>query len=426
MTFEQAVAFLDSRIELGWKLGLDRLRLMMHDLGNPHLQCPFVHIAGTNGKGSVAAMQESIFRAAGYDTGLYTSPHLLSVRERIQCRGEAISESDFAHLMQRIKPVIETYNATYFETLTVLAFLYFAEAQAEIVLLEVGLGGRLDATNIVVPELCIITTISYDHTAHLGTTLPQIAAEKAGIVKPHIPCLIGEMSKEPEAVIQQACTSKDSSFVRASELVQTSIRQQHVSNIEFVVTDSASYDGTYELSLTGAHQVQNAALAISACEMLRRQNWQVSSTHIRNGLKMLKWPGRFQIVRENPTTILDVAHNEASINSLAQLLKRNFSHQKIIFVFGALADKQVERMCRILAPLADVFQPVAAQTSRAMPAGEVYNICAEFTSHVWPPRNVDEGLDAVFTKADEQSVICVTGSHYIVGEAIRKIKSLTN
>lgn len=426
MTFEQAALFLESRSELGWKLGLDRLRHMMHDLGNPQLQCPFVHIAGTNGKGSVATMLESVFRAAGYDTGLYTSPHLLSVRERIQCRGEAISESEFAHLMQRIKPVIETYNATYFETLTVLAFLYFAQARAEIVMLEVGLGGRLDATNIIVPELCIIATISYDHTAHLGTTLPQIAAEKAGIVKPHIPCLIGEMPKEAAAVIQQTCTSQDSSFTRASELVHTRIRQQHVGNIEFEVTDSANDDGNYELSLTGEHQVQNAALAISACEMLRRQNWQVLSTHIRHGLKTLKWPGRFQIVREHPITILDVAHNEASINSLAQLLKRHFAHRKINFVFGALADKQVERMCRILAPLADVFQPVAAQNSRAMPAGEIYDICAEFTSHVLPARNVDEGLDAVFASADEQSVICVTGSHYIVGEAIRKIKSLTN
>ncbi len=423
MTFFQAEAFLNSRISMGWKLGLHSMQQMMHELGNPQLRCRFVHIAGTNGKGSVAAMLESIFRAAGYKTGLYTSPHLLSVRERIRVEAEDILENAFADLLQRIKPVVETYNATYFETLTALAFVYFAEMETDIVLLEVGLGGRLDATNIVLPELCIINSISYDHTKHLGTTLAEIAREKAGIIKPNVPCLIGDLPTEAQQIIAQTCHDKNSALFSVLEMCQPTERQQELGAERFQVKGTEAFDARYELLLNGEHQITNACVAIAACELLVKKEWNLSVQDIRSGLRGCRWPGRFQIVRHHPMVILDVAHNEASINFLARLLKHFFADRQIIFVFGVLEDKNVKKMCSILAPLANCFQPVAAQNPRALSAQNVFDCCKRFTPSVLPASTVSKGIDAAFSIANEQSVICITGSHYVVGEAI---KCLTN
>jgi len=224
MTYEQAILFLDGRIGVGWKLGLDSIRRLLVDLGNPHKNLKVVHIAGTNGKGSTAAMLESIFCSAGYRTGLYTSPHLLDVRERMQVNRKMIATDDFARLMQRIAPFIEKYNATYFETLTALAFLYFAEMHLDIVFLETGLGGRLDATNVIDPLLCIITTIGFEHTQHLGDTLEKIAGEKAGIAKTGVPCLVGELPADAERAISSTCKRQNAPFYRSSDMVRAERR----------------------------------------------------------------------------------------------------------------------------------------------------------------------------------------------------------
>ena len=331
MTYEQAILFLDGRIGIGWKLRLDSMRSLLAELDNPHTQFKSVHIAGTNGKGSTAAMLESIFRAAGYKTGLYTSPHLLDVRERIQVNRENISPEHFADLMQRIAPFIEKYGATYFEALTALSFLYFAESNVDIAFIETGLGGRLDATNVILPILSIITSIDFDHTKHLGDTLEKIAAEKAGIIKPGVPCLVGDLPPGAEEVAIQFCEKQNSAFFKAGDIYKLTMLSEKSGATQFQSTND-KFPGDMQLSLNGRHQLSNAAIALTACELLLKDGFKVNHQHISFGFSHINWSGRFEIVGQNPTIILDVAHNPASIASLVDLLSNFYADKKIYFV----------------------------------------------------------------------------------------------
>ena len=424
MNYEQAIHFLDSRVGVGWKLGLDSIRRLLAELGNPHEKIKCVHIAGTNGKGSTATMLESIFRAAGYRTGLYTSPHLLDVRERIQVNRILITSDDFAGLMQRIAPFIKKFNATYFETITALAFLYFAEMGPDIIFLETGLGGRLDATNVIVPVLSIITNIDLEHTQHLGDTREKIAAEKAGVAKPGVPCLIGELPRDAERVVCAACKRQSAPCRRATDMIQLCIVKQKPGALFFKMV-SPKYSGVMQLGLNGAHQMANAAVAIAACELLENAGFSIQPSHLRVGLKNVNWPGRFQILSQNPAIVLDVAHNPASIRCLAAQLEKMYAGRKIYFVIGLMQDKDIQLIAQIVSRIAYAIQPVASSFYRAIKAHNLHRQFSSFNVELYEGKTVANGVTSVLQLCEKEDVVCITGSHYIAGEAMQAINCLT-
>ncbi len=425
MTLELALDFLNSRIPVGWKLGLDSMNKMLSELGDPHQKLKFVHIAGTNGKGSVASMLASIFRNAGYKTGLYTSPHLVDVRERIQYNGEKIEADDFSRLINVVKPVIEKFNATYFETLTVLAFRFFVEKEADLVVLETGLGGRLDATNVVDPELSIITSIDFDHTDHLGATLAEIAGEKAGIIKNNRPCLVGHLPEEALSRIIAKAEQQQAPIYNATDFYQFNVIDETPGQTTFSTIDKKKMSEHFTLALNGQFQVANACIAISACDILKSRGLNIKREHIKSGLRQVVWPGRFQLIRHNPPIILDVAHNVAAVQQLVQQLRRFYGDKKILVCMGVLKDKDYGEMTKEIASIATTVQPVEVQSDRALAARELQNEFQRFNINVLPAKSLSHALHDLISLVDAEAVLCITGSHYVVGEALVLIKDLT-
>ena len=424
MTYKQAITFLDSRIGVGWKLGLDSIKCLLTEFDNPHTKIKCVHIAGTNGKGSTCAMLESIFRAAGYRTGMYTSPHLIDVSERIQINRENISPEHFAALMSRIAPIIEEYGATYFETLTLLAFLYFAESNLDIAFIEVGLGGRLDATNVIRPELSIITSIDFDHTQHLGDTLEKIATEKAGIVKSGVPCLVGDLQENVNKVIVEICEKQNSAFFQAAHIYRLSALEETPTGIQFSA-EKGKFAGDMNLAVAGRCQLLNAGMAMAASELLEQSGFSIAGRHIRDGLSTLSWPGRFEIVSRHPIVILDVAHNPASIAHLVELLSSIYKNKKLCFIIGLMQDKDVDLIVSKISEIAFVVQPVAVDYPRALAAQELHKKFERFDVSLYKGRSVRDGVMNVLQHCEDDAVVCITGSHYIAGEALEAIKGLT-
>jgi len=425
MTYERALAYLKDKEKIGWKLELNRMRQLLSELDNPHLKGSYIHIAGTNGKGSVAALLESILRRAGYSTGLYTSPHLIDVRERIRVNGEMIDKNHFADLLTFLQPWLDRYKTTFFETLTLLAFVYFSRCKVDIVCLEVGLGGRLDATNVVSPELSIITPVSFDHTEHLGSTLAAIAKEKAGIVKKNIPCLAGKMAGPAGKIIDQKCRSVGAPFFRSNDKVSILKEAEIVGMSKIVVTGETQFTGKYDLALNGDHQVENCEIVIVACDLLVGRGWTINSQDVRNGLAGVKWQGRFQVIDYKPLLVLDVAHNSASIKSLIKTLRSLFQAKRILFVIGILNDKNGDHITELVSKIAYAVQPVEAESFRSLSAQKLHNYFASRELKLFPARSVRDGLFAALNHSDDFSVVCITGSHYVVGEALYWIKGLT-
>ena len=424
MTFQQARDYLYSLERFGWKLGLERILQLLDDLGGPQRDCRFIHIAGTNGKGSVAAMLESVFRNAGYKTGLYTSPHLVDVRERVRVNGEMISEHDFAAIMGELVTLCEKTPATFFEVMTALAFAYFSRQQADLVILETGLGGRFDATNVVTPLLSVITSIDLEHTEHLGPDLASIAFEKAGIVKPGVPCVIGDLQPEATEVIERICNEKQAPLYRYQDVAGVLKYEisKHGTNIVINIGEQGKISA--KLPLTGPHQALNAAIAVSAVRITAPR---ISMETIQRGLEKVQWEGRFQFLRRDPPVIMDVAHNTASVAGLVRVLNELYPEYKKHFIMGLLSDKDVHSICRELAPVAESVMLVTLETSRAM---DVEILRKEFGLYNVPVEilpSLAYGLETVLNDKSSDKLYCITGSHYIAGEIkALLIKNLTS
>ncbi len=401
------------------------MQQMLAELGNPHQIGKFIHIAGTNGKGTVAAMLSSIFVNAGYKTGLYTSPHLVDVRERIRLNGKDIEARDMTRLLTFIKPTIEKYNATYFETLTALAFLYFTEQEADIVVLETGLGGRLDATNVVDPILSIITTIDFDHTEHLGKTLADIAREKAGIIKPQRPCLIGDLEPSAETKIIDYAKENYSPVYKTFDIIKATIELEELGRTTFKTLYGDGKENTFDMPLNGAFQVKNACIALAACEILKNSDIVIETDALKKGIENVLWPGRFQVLQRHPLIIADVAHNVASIEQLLLMLAQFCPDKKFIFVFGVLKDKDYIEIAKRVGAIAHAIQPVDLPTERALSARELQSVLQRYNSNIFPPQSVTKGLRNVLSVLDNDTVVCITGSHYIVGTVLNQTKVLT-
>ena len=329
---------------------LARVESLLHRLGDPHLGRRTVHVAGTKGKGSTCAMVSSVLTAAGLRTGFYSSPHLLTYTERIRVDDKNISEDDWAAVATAVAPFVADENAdashgilTTFEILTAMSFLHFRNVNADVQVMEVGMGGRLDATNVVAPDVCVITSISYEHMEVLGDTLARIAREKAGIIKPGVPVVVAPQQPEALEVIERSAREKGAPLVRGGADVPYREESCGLTGQSFHVTGRR---GGYDLRipLLGAHMVQNAAAAVAACEVLADEGAAVTAAHIGEGLRSVAWPGRLQVLRKDPWVVADIAHNGDSMRKLGQALKATFPYAKLTLVIGFGNDKDINRI----------------------------------------------------------------------------------
>jgi dihydrofolate synthase/folylpolyglutamate synthase len=398
---------------------------LLNRMDNPQLPARTVHISGTKGKGSVSAMVAQVLSTSGYKTGLYTSPHLLNLRERIAIDGILISEAEFAAAMVEIKPFIESMKQdtsfrrlTYFEALTALAFAYFRKKRVDFQVLEVGLGGRLDTTNVVAkPVVCIVTSISLDHTQILGNTLGEIAREEAGIIKHGCWVVLSPQPEEAASVIADICREKEAKVVQVGKDVTWHKLGGDLHHQSLVIKGRLK---NYQVSipLLGDFQLENAAAATAALEILASEGFAISITDIAQGLAQVKWPGRFQILQQHPTVLIDGAHNVASMKRLVNNIQTYFAHKQIFLIFGASCDKDILGMISELVPLFPQVIVTQASHSRAAPPS---TLAAEFTKRGIEPEvrgSVAQALSRALSLAEKTDVICVTGSLFVVAEAL--------
>ncbi|MGV8058350.1 MAG: bifunctional folylpolyglutamate synthase/dihydrofolate synthase [Smithellaceae bacterium] len=396
------------------RFGLAAISELLLDLGNPQNSYKTILIAGTNGKGSTAAMTAAILQAAGYKTGLYTSPHLVDVRERININQKEISENDFSRIIATVKKKINQ-PATYFEVLTAAALLYFQRRKIDIAVLEVGLGGRLDATNVCRPLVSVITNIGVDHTAYLGKTLAAIAREKAGIIKKHGICVTAAKQRNVLAVLEETCRQNKADLYCLGRDIK--IRPQKGGFIAY----SGLYGNLNDLTvpLSGRHQLDNAALALAALEIAGLKGFPVDVAAIRKGLKNTKWPARLEIMCRHPLFVVDGAHNPAGISALCRSLKNDFTYRRLILIFSALADKDYSRMLQKIAPLAGLIILTQLQSKRAVPVAELHDYLRKMGYKAIVTENVTDAVVRAFDLAGEDDMICAAGSLYLIGELKR-------
>ena len=436
LTYEQALAFLDGFTNYerslrypydGWAMNLERVGRLLAALGEPQKKFPIIHVAGTKGKGSTAAMIESILRAAGLRTGLYTSPHLLTFHERVRVNGEVITEAAIAGIVSRLQPAAETLSResslgalTYFEILTALALAHFAEERVEVAVLEAGLGGRYDATNVCDPAVAVVTPISFDHTDILGDTLAKIATEKAMIIKPGKPAALGPQPAEAGAILTARAKEVGAPLFRMEDHYQGRRRSEGLRGQRFDLQgDRELLD--LRLPLLGDHQLQNAALAVLSCDLFFGAARRLPESAIRQGLAAVRWPARFEVITGKPTLVLDGAHNAASAKYLAETLRRIFSGKKILAVVGLGADKDVEGFFRELGPALSAVWLTKSWTMKAVPAERLRSALAGFEGKLAESETVAGALRQALAAAGPEDIVLITGSFYVIGEALPEL-----
>jgi dihydrofolate synthase/folylpolyglutamate synthase len=407
------------------KFNLENITILAQNLGHPEQKYPSIHIAGTNGKGSTAAFLESILRHAGYRTGLYTSPHLKRINERVRVNGEEISDEAFAAVFSRIHSSIEQLLAggtlrahpTFFECVTAIAFLHFAEAGVQFAVFETGLGGRLDATNILTPRVSVVTCVDFDHENFLGHSLREIASEKAGIVKPGIPVVIAGQGQEARAVLLSKANQLDAPVVETSAAFAIESQEMLDGRVRATVQEISS--GTrFEIvpRLAGRFQLQNALNAVATARLLQLRETRLTDAAIEKGISAAIWPGRIEKVQSNPNVYLDGAHNPSAARELATFLVENLGGRKIIMIFGALRDKAVDEIAGILFPLAGEVIFSEPRTPRSISASQLAEIAGHHAARFKIIPDAEEALQAALAQAAPSGAVCITGSLYLVGE----------
>ena len=426
MNYQQAWDYLDSLQFHKIKLGLDAMRSFMARVNNPEQKLKTVHVAGTNGKGSVSVTLLTILSEAGYRVGLYTSPHLSSVRERFRIGNSFISEETFARLATQIRDILGDEKITYFEFTTAIAFLWFAEEKLDLVVLETGLGGRLDATNIVTPLVSVITNVSMDHEAYLGNTIEAVAGEKAGIIKESVPVVTAVKKDAGLAEVQAVCTEKNVQLYRYKEdffATLTSRKRWHWSATESL--SSTSYNDLC-CSMKGDYQIENASLALATIQLLQEYGLPVNDKSVRKGLASVHWPGRlesFSLDRSGKEIhyLLDGAHNPAGVESLVQTLKKECSYSRLIVIWGAMADKDLQTTLAAVAELAHSIVLTKPDGERsADPELLLKNVPMAYVDKCKLLPTVESAISWVENFASSEDLILIAGSLYLVG-ASRKI-----
>ncbi|MDR0445663.1 MAG: bifunctional folylpolyglutamate synthase/dihydrofolate synthase [Oscillospiraceae bacterium] len=422
MSIQSTLEYIHSVKWQGAKPGLERTRELLRKLDNPEKSLKFIHVAGTNGKGSTAAMMASVLRAAGFKTGLYTSPYILRFNERMQINGEQISDAELEAMTDIIRPHADsmTDSPTEFELITALAMLYFKRAECDIVVLEVGLGGELDSTNVIdTPELAVITAMGLDHTAELGPTLREVASAKAGIIKPRGAAVVYGAEPEALAVFEERCRAVGASLERADfSRLRVKTLSLDGSLFDFLpLTD-------IRIPLAGTYQPKNAALAITALEALRRRGYDIPDAAIRAGLGAVKWPGRFEVLRRDPVFIIDGAHNPHGIAAAADSIRELFADRlsrgdKPVFLVGVMADKDVRSMMGSIAPFAGAFIAVTPDNPRAMKAPELSALLSEYGVPSEAYDSVSEGVRRAMELAGRDGAVAALGSLYFSSDVRR-------
>lgn len=418
----------------GIKFGLEAEAALLKRMGNPERELKkIIHVAGTNGKGSVCALIESILRSSGFKTGLYTSPHLVRVNERIKVNGECIPDDELTALIELVDKCAGDYansqggrQITFFEFLTALAFEYFRRRKIDVLVLETGMGGRLDATNIAIPQVSVITSIGLEHTKYLGSSLEEIAAEKGGIIKSGVPVIVGAMPDEALAVIEKLAQVKTARVIRADQAVTVRRQKQTLEGQKISIESSANSYGTIRLPLLGSHQLGNAAVAIAALEEFGRDNdIDFSQPAVKRGFASVSWPGRLHVISRKPVTIVDGAHNPEAAEVLNTTLKELFGDKQIYLILGICSDKDTGGFIRKLTVPISRCWVVGLANERSLPpeklAQHIQNKGWPFSIATVPQALAQAGRLAL----EKNGVVCAAGSFFLAGEIFELKKEST-
>jgi dihydrofolate synthase / folylpolyglutamate synthase len=425
MNYEQTIHYLYNKLPLfssigikAYKADLNNTIALCEHLGNPQNKIKTIHIAGTNGKGSTSHILASIFQQCGYKTGLYTSPHLKDFRERIKLNGEMIPEDFIIDFVEKFKTFSEQINPSFFELTFVMALEYFTQVKTDIAIIETGLGGRLDSTNVITPEAAVITNIGFDHTDILGDTIEKIATEKAGIIKPNTTVIIGETTPETKIIFREKAKEKNAPIFFAEEKYQIISSRSYDENLEAeVFNNDSKIKNKFSLDLTGLYQLKNLLTVLTTIDALKNkyslkeENIQYALSHVKSitGLH-----GRWEVVQRNPLIVLDVAHNVDGIQQLINQIK-NTSYKKLHIVFGMVKDKEIEKVLELLPKIATYYF-TKAQIPRALPEKELLQRAQKFNLKGSSYNEVKKALKAAMDKASEEDMIIVCGSVFVVGE----------
>ena len=422
MNAEQAIAYIHSVCWKGSIPGLGRTQELLEKMGNPEKKLKFVHIAGTNGKGSTAAMTASILSKAGYRTGLYTSPYIYRFHERIQVDGVEISDEELAEITEYVKPLADSMaqSPTEFELVCCIAFEYFYRKKCEIVVLEVGMGGAWDATNVIeVPEVAVITNIGLDHTEYLGDTVEKIAETKSGIFKPHGHAVVYRSTPSVEAVYERVCAERDVSLRKAD--FEGLVLKAHT--LEGQVFDCGSRKNLV-LPLLGDHQLHNASVVLSIADTLIGEGWKISEQNIYDGIRDVRWPGRFDIVCRKPLFIIDGGHNPQCIEALVKNIQDYLAGKKVIALTGVLADKDYADMYKPVMPLVDRFVCITPPNPRKLEAEQLARYLRQAGAQAQASESILDGVKQAMDLAGKDGVVLCFGSLYSIGGIRDALKDL--
>lgn len=422
MNYLESLDFLHELCSFGINLGLDRIFKLLEYLDRPQDKLKFIHVAGTNGKGSTTSMMTEVLIKAGYKVGVYTSPHLHSYTERIKINNVPIPEEKFAKEMEKLQGLIPKVlksageSPTEFEVLTALALDYFKKERVDIAIMEVGMGGRLDSTNVITPLISVITPIAKDHEKYLGTTLSEIAFEKAGIIKENIPVVIGNQEKACIDVLTSEAKKKNAPVYFSDSL---KVEQLSYSNLgQEILLKQDEVKTKVFLSLLGDHQIQNMKAALTSLNVLKNLGFKISLSHIKEGLKDVKWPGRLEYITQDKNFVLDGGHNPEGAKALSHALKKYFKYNKLIMVLGILGDKDQKKMVEYFLPVVDEYIVTKPMSFRANNWEDVAEMIKESSNNkVYVEEDIKKAILKAVNLADKNDLICVTGSLYLIGDA---------
>lgn len=422
MTLDEALHYIHEVCWKGSVPGLERITALLDAMGHPERKCKYVHVTGTNGKGSTCAMVASILRKAGYRVGLYTSPYIIRFGERIQVNGEQISDEDICALTEYVKPFAESIfeRPTEFETVTAIGFEYFARQKCDIVVCEVGMGGEFDATNVIpAPEAAVVCNIGLDHTEVLGDTLEKIAATKAGIIKPGCDAVIYREKPSVEAVFEARCASLNVPLHKADFDALRPVSR----SLEGQVFDFEDFAALH-LPLLGEHQLHNAAVALTTARVLQKRGWKITDAHIREGIETVRWPGRFELMRHEPMFIVDGGHNPQCIEALVKNIEDYLPGRELTILTGVLGDKDFHCMYRDVARFAKEFVTITPPNPRALAADKLAEYLTQFEKPVTACESVEEGVRLAISHAGKDGVVLCYGSLYMIGDIDAALKKL--
>jgi len=412
--FQQSLDYLYGLQKYGVKFGLNCTRNLLAQVGNPHSKLRFIHIAGTNGKGSTGAILSRILYDHGVRVGLYTSPHLVRFTERFRMNEKEVTAKRILAVFEKIRAALSGGDPpTYFEMITAMAFLYFAEEQADLVIAEAGMGGRLDATNVIDPEVCVITNIGFDHQEFLGSTLSSIAREKAGIIKPGVPLVTAALQPVVQGILKTACMNKGAPLYRFKS--NFSVRRNSKSSFHY--RGMAMQLPSVSLNLRGPHQVANAALALATLEVLEQKRLVLlKPSVIERAMREVKWPARLEVLQTNPVILLDGAHNPQGAESLRDALKESFTYKKLHLVIGIMADKDILGILRRLLPMAETAIFTRPVYSRAANPDDIRRMARPYIQKCYVISEAASAIEEARRVAGPEDLICIAGSLYFAGE----------